>query len=464
MRRALGRPDRNPLRRRAGPAIPTGARYKRPLRLPHPVPAGIFRRVTLPLAAHWKNVGFVLSVELFWGVALALISMVAILPVFLTHLGASNAALGSLPVIWILASSFPGILSAHFTSNLAHRKQMVILLHVLAAVPWLFMAAWFGLMRRPAPGIDIAALIVTWGLAWVLMGFTIPIWINFIGKVTRTELRARSFATIFFFQTLMGAIGGWTASRILSSGLPFPANYALGFLIAAICMAVGALFFLPVREEAGAVSDPGQPWPTVVRHAREIWADRGGIRVYLWILFLSTGCYLLTTYYPVFAERKFELTVADSALYTAICMAGQMVGSALTGFVGDRFGYARVSVIATASLVIGLGLAIWSPHPAVYYVTAFALGIFLVADRIALYNLSMAFSPHEDNTAYLGIVPALVAPLSAIVAGSSGAMIDQFSFVPVASAGLVGAAVALFLALFRLPEPKFSLAGRRNPT
>ena len=92
------------------------------------------------------------------------------------------------------------------------------------------------------------------------------------------------------------------------------------------------------------------------------------------------------------------------------------------------------------------------------------LGIFLVADRIALYNLSMAFSPHEDNTAYLGIVPAMVAPLSAIVAGFSGALIDQFSFVPVAAVGLAGAAIALFLALFRLPEPRFSLAGRRNPS
>jgi MFS family permease len=420
--------------------------------------------VTLPLAAHWKNVGFLLSVECFWGISLALISMVAILPVFLTHLGASNATLGVLPVVWILASSFPGIFSSHYTSNLAHRKRMVIVLHVAAAIPWIFIAAWFGLLRRHAPSVDIAVFIATWGLSWVWMGFTIPVWINFVGKVTRVDLRARSFATIFFFQTLMGAIGGWTASRVLGSGLPFPANYALGFLIAAVCMALGAIFFLPVREEAGAVAEPGQPWPTVVKHAREIWADRGGIRVYLWILFLTTGCYLLVTFYPVYAERRFHLTPRDSALYTALCMAGQMVGSVLTGLIGDRYGYARVSVTSTAALVIGLALAIWSAHPAVYYVTAFALGVFLVADRIALYNLSMAFSPHEDNTAYLGIVPAMVAPMAAVVAGSSGALIDRFTFVPVAAVGLIGAAIALFLALFRLPEPRFSLAGRRNPT
>lgn len=415
--------------------------------------------MTLPLAVHWKNVGFILSVELFWGVSLALISMVAILPVFLTHLGASNAVLGALPVIWILAASFPGIFSAHFTSNLAHRKRMVILLHVVAAVPWLLIAAWFGLARRPSPGADIAIFLAMWGLAWVWMGFTIPVWINFVGKVTRPDLRARSFGTIFFFQTLMGAVGGWAASRVLGSGMPFPANYALGFLIAAICMAAGALFFLPVREDPGAVTEPGQALPTVLRHARDIWADHGGIRIYLWILFLTTGCYLLITYYPVYAERRFHLTARDSALYTAVCMGGQMLGSILTGVIGDRWGYARVAVIATAALVVGLALAVWGAHPAIYYVTAFALGIFLVADRLALYNLSMAFSPHEDNTAYLGIVPAMVAPASALIAGSSGALIDRFTFVPVAIVGLIGAAAALALALFRLPEPRYSLAG-----
>ena len=419
--------------------------------------------MTLPLKTHWKNVACLLSVETFWGVSLALISMVAILPVFLTHLGASNATLGTLPVVWLLASNFPGIFAAHFTSRLPFRKGFVILCHVLAAIPWVFAAAWFGLLRRPAPAVDITVLVATWGLAWVWMGFTIPIWINFVGKVMRPELRVRSFGIIFFFQTLMGAIGGWTASRVLGSGLPFPANYAVGFLIAGICMAVGAVFFVPVKEEPGAVAEPGQPLHAVLRHAREIWADRHGIRVYLWILFLTTGCFLLITFYPVFAERRFHLTLRDSALYTAACMAGQMVGSVLTGWIGDRFGYRRVSAVATASLVVGLALAIWSGHPALYYVTAFALGIFLVADRLALYNLSMAFSPHEDNTAYLGIVPAMVAPLSALVAGSSGALIDRFTFVPVAVVGLIAALAALLLALFRLPEPRYSMAGKPAP-
>jgi MFS family permease len=143
-------------------------------------------------------------------------------------------------------------------------------------------------------------------------------------------------------------------------------------------------------------------------------------------------------------------------------MGGNMLGSILTGVIGDRFGYVRVAVIAMSALVLGLALAVWGTHPATYYVTAFALGVFIVADRLALYNLSMAFSPHEDNTAYLGVIPAIVAPLQAFVAGSSGTFIDRFGFLPIATVGLAGAAVALYLVVFRLPEPAYSLAGRRK--
>ncbi|HEX7077506.1 MAG TPA: MFS transporter [Candidatus Eisenbacteria bacterium] len=417
--------------------------------------------MTLPLARHWRNVGWILSVEVFWGVSLALISMVAILPVFLTQLGASNAVIGVLPVIWILSNAIPGVFAAHLTGRLTHRKRAVILLHVVAAIPWLFLAAYFGLFGPHHAETAILVFLLAWGGAWVWMGLTIPVWINFIGKVTRPELRARSFGTIFFFQTLMGAIGGWVGSRVIGGGLAFPANYALGFFVAAICMAAGALFFVPVAEEEGAVSEPGPALSTIRRHTREILSDRGGIRIYLGALILSTGSYLLATYYPIYAQARFGLKARESALFTAVCMGGSMLGSVLTGVVGDRFGYTKVAVIALAALTAGLGFAVWGTSTAFYYATAFALGVFIVADRLALYNLSMAFSPHEDNTAYLGIIPALVAPITAVVAGSSGAFIDRFGFHPVALAGLAAAIVALYLVVSRLKEPRFSHAGKR---
>jgi MFS family permease len=388
--------------------------------------------------------------------------VVAIIPVFLSHLGASNTVLGALPMVWTLASSFPQAFAAHFTGHLRHRKRALILLHVAAAPPWIALAAWFGLGGLHSPALDIVLLIAGWSLAWIIMGFTIPVWINFIGKVTRPELRARSFGTIFFFQTLLGVAGGWVASRILSGGIPYPQNYGVGFLVAGVCMAAGAFFFLPVVEEESATEERGQMLRTVLRNMREVLSDRSGVRTYLAIQVLSAGGWLLVTYYPVFAESRLGLTARHSALFTATCMGGQMLGSVLVGWIGDRLGYARVAVIAVTALTIGLTLSIWGTGLPIYFATAFALGVYLVSDRLALFNLSMAFSPHDDNTAYIGAIPALTAPVLAVAAGTAGPFIDRFGYVAVAWVGLAGAIAALYLVAVRLPEPPYSLAGGRK--
>jgi MFS family permease len=421
--------------------------------------------MTLPLERHWKNVTWALFVEAFWGVSLALISVVAILPVFLSHLGASNTVLGLLPAIWTLAVYLPGAFGSHFTSHLPLRKQAVFIFHALSCIPWVLVAAWFWFGGpQHSPAVDIAVILVLWGGSWAFMGLFMPVWINFIGKVTRPELRATSFGIIFFFQTLMGVVGGWVASRILSSSLPFPQNYAVGFLVAGVCMTLGSFFFLPIVEDPGATAPQGQAFATVIGHMREVLTDRGGVRVYLGIMVLTVGGWLLVSYYPVFAEKRFSLRPRDSAIFTAVCMGGQMLGSLVTGVVGDRFGYAKVSLVSVASMTLGLVIAIWGAHVWLYYVTAFLAGVYLVTDRLAMFNLSMAFCPHEDNTSWLGAIPAITAPLIAVVAGSGGSFIDRFGFQNVAVVGLLLAIGALYLAMFRLREPAYSLAGRRKPT
>jgi len=419
--------------------------------------------VTIDLSRHYKNLCWIFSVELFWGVALALISNVAILPVFLAHLGASNATVTALPVLFLLATGVPGIFAAHATGKLIYRKRFLIVAHVLSSVPWLLTSAWFLFGPRVSPVVDIAVIIGGWGLAWTWMGFFIPVWINFIGKVTRPELRARSFGIIFFFQTLMSAIGGWVASRIIGSGMPFPANYGLGFGISGAAMAVGSFFFLPVVEEAGPIAPEEDPLRGIVRHSREILTDRGGVRVYLSIYMLCAGWPILTAFYPIWAERHFGLSMKDSAIYTAVCMAGNMVGSLLAGAIGDRFGYAKVSVLSSAAFCAGLAAALLGEARAWYYVTAFLLGVYIVSDRLAMFNLSMAFSPHDDNTAYLGLIPALTTPALVVGAALCGPAIDAFGFAPVTAASLALGVMALGLALFRLPEPRYSLAGGQKP-
>ena len=139
------------------------------------------------------------------------------------------------------------------------------------------------------------------------------------------------------------------------------------------------------------------------------------------------------------------------------------MGCVWWGAGGDRYGYAKVAVIASIAFTVGLATAIFGESRAWYYVTAFALGVYIVSDRLAMYNLSMAFSPHDDNTSYLALVPAIATPILVIAAALCGPLIDAHGFVPVAAGSLALGLVSVYLAVFKLPEPRYSLAGKRRP-
>ena len=60
---------------------------------------------------------------------------------------------------------------------------------------------------------------------------------------------------------------------------------------------------------AGATAPRGQAVATVLAHMREVLTDRGGVRVYLAMAALTVGGWLLISYYPVYAEKRFGLRV-----------------------------------------------------------------------------------------------------------------------------------------------------------
>jgi hypothetical protein len=115
--------------------------------------------MSLPLE-RLENVFWILSVETFWGPALALISIVAILP-FLTQLGATNTVISALPVV----GRWPRISRAR--SRPISRRSRVPQAQVIGSTcsprSWFLVAAWFGLGGRHAAALDIVVLISAWG-------------------------------------------------------------------------------------------------------------------------------------------------------------------------------------------------------------------------------------------------------------------------------------------------------------
>jgi putative MFS transporter len=112
-------------------------------------------------------------------------------------------------------------------------------------------------------------------------------------------------------------------------------------------------------------------------------------------------------------------TLGQNAAFVSATFLGMMLGSALTGFLGDRYGrrftyQANLAVFGAASV-----LAAFAPNMAVLIALRFAMGLGLGAENVVGYATMTEFVPPASRGRWLGFVAVLVVtglPASALVA------------------------------------------------
>ena len=113
-------------------------------------------------------------------------------------------------------------------------------------------------------------------------------------------------------------------------------------------------------------------------------------------------------------------TLPQNALFVSFTFVGMMLGSAATGFLGDRLGrrftyQANLAVFGVASI-----LAAFAPNMAVLIALRFVMGVGLGAENVVGYSTMTEFVPPATRGKWLGIVAVLVVtglPVSVLVAG-----------------------------------------------
>ena len=71
---------------------------------------------------------------------MSFVSVVTILPIYLKQLGASNIAIGILPVVWALGFNLPQIIIANYTGNQPYKKKIIMITSLFQRIPWLLLS------------------------------------------------------------------------------------------------------------------------------------------------------------------------------------------------------------------------------------------------------------------------------------------------------------------------------------
>jgi hypothetical protein len=229
---------------------------------------------------HRRNTLLLGSVEVGWGIAMAFLQPESVLPVLVKRLGASLATTALVPAIYY--ASFPfEVWSPYATESLPRKRLLVWALHCAIPLVWAVTGAWL-LSGHATPGLLSLGLFYTGFLiSSGLTSFLIPLWYDYMGKITDPARRASAFSTIFALQSL----AGFSAVAIAYAGAkPDPGDvtkFGVAFLVSAAVAMLANQAFLFTKEEPGAAPGPRPPLADYLRGFKKILAEDRTLRRYV---------------------------------------------------------------------------------------------------------------------------------------------------------------------------------------
>ena len=144
-------------------------------------------------------------------------------------------------------------------------------------------------------------------------------------------------------------------------------------------------------------------------------------------------------------------TIGENAAFVSSTFLGMMLGSLLTGFLGDRYGrrftyQANLAVFGLASLA-----AAFAPNMAVLIALRFVMGLGLGAENVVGYSTMTEFVPPAHRGRWLGLVAVFVVTGLPVSALAAWALVPAFGWRAMFVLGGVGA-LLVWQARKALPE------------
>jgi MFS family permease len=390
----------------------------------------------------------------FFALATQIISNETVIPLLVTALSGSTVVLGLVGAAHNLGHFMPQLFVAGYTEQRRYKKPITLSWGgVGARLPFLLIGLAVWAWGARAPGLALAAFVILRTLSAITLGMVIPAWVTLIGKVIPTTRRGVFLGFGRGLGALLGVGGALLAGHLLETQ-PYPRNFALCFILAAIAVFISWLGLAAHKEPPDLVIKPKTPMmrffaslPGLVRGD----PNYGRFLVARAVAVLGS---MAMSFFIVDGALRFDLTGREVGLLTATISVFTGVFYLIWGAIADRVGHKTV-LCAGALTMAGASLtALVTPVLGGLYVAFGLIGATLSAEAISASNIILEFAPNEERPTYIGLTNTLLAPcrtLAPIVGGSLASIVGfPGLFVTAAALSIVGTV----LMILRVREPR----------
>lgn len=428
---------------------------RRLLELDKPVPDITNEEMERQATANYRwNFFWNLGDGVFFWFGLSFISATTILPLYVSKLSNDPLWIALLGVLSAASWYLPQLFTAGGTERLARKKPVVINVGFLTER----LPVWFlPLSALVAPySTTLALLIFFVAYAWhgLGAGAVAPAWSDMVARCFPVDRRAWFFGFTAFVGTGIGILGAAFSSWMLVS-YPFPYNFVLSFILAAISITISwvSLAFTrePVKQPPAAVTSP----PKGASRKKIMLIVRGdhNYRQFLITRFLITMGRMGAGFLTVAAIAHWGVSDATVGFYTAALFLGQTIGTLAAGVIADRKGHKLTLEIGQWASLVAFGAAWLAPSPEWYYPIFFFMGLAGGITTVSSVLSCMEFSHRDHLPTYVG-VGNTVSGLGSAVAPIIGGLLALYSYNLLFAVSAVISAVALALLMFTVREPR----------
>jgi len=388
-------------------------------------------------------------------VAMSFASPATILPGFAAWVGAPNVVIGAIPAVMTLGWFLPPLFAAAHTESL-HRKLPFILRYTIwERIPFAVLAAAAMWLAPTWPGLTLA-LVLAMLIAITGVGGTLtPAWMDIVGRAVPVTMRGRFFALTAVAAAAVGLAGSALTTEIFAR-VPAPTSYALCFACATVCMFGSLVGLAVVREPQPSTPPAAHPGLRVyLRRVPAVLRDDHNLRWFLVMRWLSITGSMASAFYTVYALRAWEAPAATLGVFTALLLAGSMVGLLALGVLADRAGYRLVVMIGVVATLAGNVVALGAPSLAAFGVVFVLAGLQEAAGRIAYPTVLLEFAPRpEAQPLYIGVGNTAITPIAFAAPLAAGVLADRAGFTAVFATATVASLLALTTLALRVREPR----------
>ena len=394
------------------------------------------------------NFGVNLLDNMFYVLAISLVSQETIMPLLVSHLTDSTVAVGLIPAIFSVSFLLPQLFVANYAERMPRKLPFILLgSGLLQRLPYPLIGLALLLWAADAPGLALALFFVGIATAAFGGGIVTPAWFTLIGKVVPVRRRGIFFGMADSGGLLMGIVGAYFVGRILDA-VNFPSNFALLFLLAGVVQAFSWTWLALTREPPSDDIKPAVPLRHYLRQLPAVLRRHANYRRFLIGYAALRMSMMALSFFIIFGDQRFELSGADIGLLNAIFIGSQAVLRLGFGWLGDRWGHKRNLVLSAGAMALAAVLALMSGSALGLAPAFICLAAAISSDGVSHFNIVLEFASPADQPTYIGLTNTLMAPVTfagPLLAGWMASALSMETLFAVSLAfGVIGAALLLF--------------------